>query len=269
LYLLASGAANHSCAPNAHYTFDDSTNNAITVRAIQPIQADEVVTISYGPIVGVDGTVQDRRAALLESHQFVCECTACVSEITNNTNNNNTADDDDATTMAFIDEVLISGHCTASEALQRSIHAPPRVLQPPLFRKAMRDTAIQSIFSINNTMNEDDDNDNEDVTAATLEIAVGFQQLALTALEGSSSGSEHHLEIAYDILRLLLLRHIAGMTRTTTCANTNTTSTNNNGQPETEVLLERARTILRTYYGAEDYPFQNTMDAIHCRNRIT
>jgi hypothetical protein len=46
----------------------------------------------------------------------------------------------------------------------------------------MRDTAIQSIFSINNTMNEDDDNDNEDVTAATLEIAVGFQQLALTAL---------------------------------------------------------------------------------------
>jgi hypothetical protein len=71
LYILAS-AANHSCEPNTFVTFD--ANNEIMFRATKAIKAHEAVTISYGPVVGVDGNVHQRRQELLESHSLSMRC---------------------------------------------------------------------------------------------------------------------------------------------------------------------------------------------------
>jgi hypothetical protein len=237
LYLLAS-AANHSCAPNAHYTFDSQTN-AITVRAIHSISAHEVVTISYGPVGGAP--VPERRAELYESHFFWCHCPACVSETTTSTTTDNgdvdngDVDNGDEQAMDFIEEVLMSGTCTASEALQKAMDAPPTIRQSRLFRKAMSDTAIQSIDT-----GGDDNNQ--------MDLAVGFQKLALQSLELSKCPNGH-IDIAYDLLRLGVLRHTMHM------------MSGHHHEQEHAEWMERARDILRTYYG-EEYPFRNTMDAI-------
>jgi hypothetical protein len=99
LYLLAS-TANHSCALNAHYTFDSQTN-AITVQAIHSIKAHEVVTISYGPVG--DAPVPERQAALYKSHFFWCHCPACVSETSNtSTDDDNDVDVDDDKTWTLL-----------------------------------------------------------------------------------------------------------------------------------------------------------------------
>ncbi|KAI2498058.1 methyltransferase [Fragilaria crotonensis] len=119
VYILAS-AANHSCAPNAFVTFGE--NNEITFRAIQSIQAHQAITISYGPVVGVDGNVHRRREEILDSHCFVCECTSCFTETASTTTLVCSADDYEA--LEFIDSTIIGRNFTAGEALKQSKPSP-------------------------------------------------------------------------------------------------------------------------------------------------
>jgi hypothetical protein len=178
LYILAS-AANHSCAPNTFVTFD--SNNEITFRATKPIKAHEAVTISYGPVVGVDGNVHQRREEILSSHCFHCQCASCVVETTTNMTTDS-ADDFEA--MEFIEDVIVGGNYGASEALTKSMNAPENIAQSSMFGKAMTDTSIQSI-------------------AFDVVFALGFQKLALKSLELRCP--RDHVAIAYEILRVCLL----------------------------------------------------------------
>ena len=215
LYILAS-AANHSCAPNTFVTFD--SNNEITFRATKSIKAHEAITISYGPVVGVDGNVHQRREEILESHCFHCQCAACVAETTAIAATTNSADDFEA--MEFIENVIVGGNFTASEALQKAMNAPENIVQSSMFGKAMADTSIQSI-------------------GFDVEIAIGFQKLALKSLELRCPTD--HVAIAYDILRVCLLR---------VC----------DGEKNDRKEIERARGILSQYYG-EEYAYKQTLDA--------
>lgn len=218
LYILAS-AANHSCAPNAFVTFD--SNNEITFRATKQIKANEVVTISYGPVVGVDGSVHQRREELLSSHSFHCQCTACVAEATADmTMTTTTASADDFEALEFIQDVIVGGNYGALEALQKSTNAPENIKQSSMFGKAMTDTSMQSI-------------------AFDIEFALGFQKLALKSLELRCPSD--HIAIAYEILRVCLLCVYDGE--------------KNDGKE-----IERARRILSQHYG-EDYAYKKTLDA--------
>lgn len=180
VYILAS-AANHSCEPNAFVTFDE--NNEITFRAINSIQAHQAVTISYGPVVGIDGNVHRRREEILDSHCFVCECPSCVTEATSIITLSSSADDYEA--LEFIDRILLGEAFTAAEALEKSETVPNTTLRSSMFGKAMTDTSMQLI-------------------AHDLETAFRFQKLALQSLELRCP--ECHITIAYEILRLCLLQ---------------------------------------------------------------
>jgi hypothetical protein len=215
VYVLAS-AANHSCAPNAFATFDDK--NEITFRAIRSIQAHQAVTISYGPVVGVDGNVHCRREEILDSHFFVCECYSCFTETASTAALSCSAHDYEA--LEFINSTIIGGVFTAGEALKQSEAMPSSVLRSSMFGKAMADTSTQLI--------EED-----------LEAALGFQKLALLSLELRSP--DHHITIAYEILRRCLLQIW-------------------DGERSDPKEIERARVILHRYYGA-DYVYKRTLDA--------
>ena len=214
VYILAS-AANHSCAPNAFVTFDD--NNEITFRAIRPIQAHQAVTISYGSVSGVDRNVHRRREEILDTHCFVCKCTSCFTETASTTTLSCSTDDYEA--LEFINSAIIGGVFTASEALKQSEAIPSSTLRSSMFGKAMADTSAQLI--------EED-----------LETALGFQKLALLSLELRCP--DHHITIAYEILRLCLLQICDGK---------------RNDPKE----IERARVILRRYYGM-DHVYKRTLD---------
>jgi len=222
LYILAS-AANHSCAPNTFVTFDN--DNEITFRATKSIQAQEEITISYGPVVGVgmEGNFQQRREELLESHCFHCQCAACVTEETTwTTSSTSSADDFEA--MQFIEHVIVEGSFTASEALQKSMDAPENIVRTSMFGKAMTDTAVQASIAFD------------------VEIALGFQKLALKSLELRCP--KDHIAIAYEILRVCLLL----------VCNVDGGGVNVNGKE-----IERARGILSRHYG-EEYAYKQTLD---------
>lgn len=220
VYLLAS-AANHSCVPNAYVTFDD--DRTITFRAISPIQAHITpITISYGPIAGVDGDFRQRRSDInaLGTHDFVCQCAACISEETTSSSSSSTNDEIEAT--AFIETYITSGNLTAEEALlQSKLGAPDSIVQSKEFGKAMSDTSIQTIsYDVN--------------------VALGFQKLALKSLELRCNGDDV-LAVAYELIKLSLLRLF--------CEEQNVND------------IGRARGILVRYFG-EDYPYKELLDAL-------
>jgi hypothetical protein len=221
LYILAS-ATNHSCAPNTYVTFDSSNN--ITFRATELIKSHEAVTISYGPVVGVDGNVQDRRSEILASrtHGFVCKCAACLAEEARATTR---ANDDDSEATDFIENYITSGLLTAEEALLESKGATENIEQSRMFGKAMSDTSIQSI-------------------AYDVEIAQGFQKLALKSLELRCAPRED-IAIAYEIVKMCLLGLFSEELEQDRSAGND---------------IERARGILSRYYG-EDYAYKQILDA--------
>jgi hypothetical protein len=235
VYLLAS-AANHSCAPNTYVTFDDAINNNynITFRATTFIKAHEAVTISYGPVVGVDGNVHERRSEILASrtHTFVCRCVACLAEEEAIAKTTTTANDSDAEATDFIENYITSGSCTAEEALSQSKGSPDNIIRSRLFGKAMSDTFMQSI-------------------AYDAEIALGFQKLALASLElrcAADPMREDTIAIAYEIVTMCLVRLFIS----------------DGEEQDTSSIhvwkdVERARGILSRYYG-EDYPYKQILD---------
>ena len=218
LYLLGS-AANHSCTPNTFVTFDD--DNAITFRATKSIRKHESVTISYGPVVGVDGNMHERRKDILESHHFHCKCSACESEATAPMAMY-TSSADDFEAMEFIDNVIIGGNFTARGALEKSEHVPANIFKSTIFGKAMSDTSLQTI-------------------ALDLEVAIGFQNLALQSLELRCP--KDHLVIAFEILRGCLLRIM-------------------DGEKTDRNEIERAQEILRRHFGG-DFAYKQTLNAFY------
>jgi hypothetical protein len=224
LFIIAS-AANHSCSPNAYATFD--ANNNIAFRATEPIKAHEAVTISYGPVVGVDGNFLERRSEILASrtHGFVCNCTACLAEEVRATTGDDDDDDhEDLEAVSFIEMYITSGTLTAEEALLKSRSAPESVLQSRFFRQAMSDTSMQSI-------------------SYDIDMALGFQKLALKSLELRCAPRDD-IAIAYEIVTLSLLRLFSEEKQT---------GVGNE--------IERARSILARYYG-EDYAYKQILDAL-------
>jgi hypothetical protein len=236
VYLLAS-AANHSCAPNSYVTFDDANNN-IMFRATAFIKAHDAVTISYGPVVCVDGNVHERRSEILASrtHTFVCQCVACLAEEEAMARTTATANDSDAEAMNFIESYITSGKCTAEVALFQSKCATDNIVQSRIFGKAMSDTSIQSI-------------------EYDVEIALGFQKLALASLKlrcAAAPMREDTIAIACEIVTLCLLRLFI---RDSDSAEQDTTSI-----MQVSNDVERAKTILSRYYG-EDYPYKEILDS--------
>lgn len=74
---LHPGAArfNHSCDPNASYSFD---KGKLYVRAIRPIAKDEQIFIPY---IDVTYSVGTRRHELKDRYKFGCRCTRCLHEM--------------------------------------------------------------------------------------------------------------------------------------------------------------------------------------------
>ena len=69
---LDASRINHSCIPNAHFSWNDSTKR-ITVHAVKEIPMGEEVTISYCPAIR---TFEGRKSSL-KPYVFTCCCPAC------------------------------------------------------------------------------------------------------------------------------------------------------------------------------------------------
>ena len=69
---LDAARINHSCVPNAHYSWNDSTK-CITVHAIKDTFKGEEITISYCSAIQ---TLQERKRKL-KPYVFTCHCPAC------------------------------------------------------------------------------------------------------------------------------------------------------------------------------------------------
>ena len=69
---LDASRINHSCIPNAHFSWNDSTKR-ITVHAVKDIPMGEEVTISYCPAIR---TFKGRQSSL-KPYVFTCRCLAC------------------------------------------------------------------------------------------------------------------------------------------------------------------------------------------------
>ena len=72
-----SSLANHSCAPNAHLSWNAQTR-CMTCHALAPIRRGQEVCVSYLVDGGLHGPRLRRRAALLESFGFLCSCARCA-----------------------------------------------------------------------------------------------------------------------------------------------------------------------------------------------
>lgn len=70
---------NHSCSPNAVYSFDTTSNRGV-ITSIAPIKKGEAVTISYIDLSCSDANDKTRRQnKLREDWMFDCACHLCVS----------------------------------------------------------------------------------------------------------------------------------------------------------------------------------------------
>ena len=277
VFLLAS-AANHSCRPNAHVTFhrqqqapavaaSSSNNNSailtseditISIRAIAPIPKHEAVTISYGPLVGVDGAVRDRRASIRASgtQSFECRCAACLEEDEEERQADGDSSGIDAAAMLFIDSYITGGQTTAEEALAASQRLLRRdgAGSSRHFSKAMSDTSLQTIpFDVG--------------------MAVEFQKLALQSLElrchpsiagmPATATTEHPtdddlLAMAYELIKFSLLQLFSEEEE----------EIDGNTTKYKDKIIQRdvirARRILCRYFGDANYPYRHLLDSMHC-----
>lgn len=66
---------NHSCAPNAHQSFDE--HGCVAVDTVCEVNEGEELTIPY-----VDTRLprEERRSKLRKNFAFECECARCVAE---------------------------------------------------------------------------------------------------------------------------------------------------------------------------------------------
>ncbi|CAO3649185.1 unnamed protein product [Cunninghamella blakesleeana] len=80
IYPLAS-KLNHSCQPNVLALFDNTTA-ILQLRTLYPIQPNEPLSISYGPLAANLSTLK-RQQFLLDHYFFHCRCQACQVTITN------------------------------------------------------------------------------------------------------------------------------------------------------------------------------------------
>ncbi|KAK3733768.1 hypothetical protein RRG08_026879 [Elysia crispata] len=78
LYQLQS-AANHSCVPNAEITFPHG-DHTLSLVALEDIQPDEEITISYLGCCGLERGRHSRQKALKENYLFTCNCLKCLSQ---------------------------------------------------------------------------------------------------------------------------------------------------------------------------------------------
>eukprot|EP00760_Papus_ankaliazontas_P005909 PhM_4_TR12805/c0_g1_i1/m.21156 len=71
---------NHSCEPNMHIAYDETTNNETLVAvALRPIAEKEELTISY---IDEDLPFLERQLQLYDHYMFVCMCPKCKREAT-------------------------------------------------------------------------------------------------------------------------------------------------------------------------------------------
>ncbi|KAJ7160618.1 hypothetical protein C8R43DRAFT_881458 [Mycena crocata] len=71
---LNASRCNHSCGPNAKWTWD-AKSFSLSLEAVRPIPADAEITVAY---VATDTTRSIRRAALQATHNFTCLCAFCA-----------------------------------------------------------------------------------------------------------------------------------------------------------------------------------------------
>ena len=72
---LDASRINHSCIPNAHYSWNDNIKR-ITVHAVKDIFKGEEITISYNSAL----RTPEERKRDLEPYVFKCSCPACESD---------------------------------------------------------------------------------------------------------------------------------------------------------------------------------------------
>merc|ERR1712238_453678 len=227
---------------------------------------------------------EQRRKELFESHCFHCRCAPCIAEekeeeeskvetelepTTRTGSSSSTSYELEA--MEFIENVIVGGYCTASDALQKSKNAPDNIVQTNIFRKAMIDTSILQAS-----------------IALDVELALGFQQLALQSIElrcrefrfgchpyhddhddddnhDDDDDNYHNIEIAYEILRGLLLSSIYAVSDNDENDGKDDDDDedrmNINNKIEKQKQIKRARRILCLHYG-ESYPYKQTLDTL-------
>ncbi|XP_002735533.1 protein-lysine N-trimethyltransferase SMYD5-like [Saccoglossus kowalevskii] len=78
LYSLQS-CCNHSCVPNAEVTFPDN-DAAVSVMALQDIQENEEICISYLGECDIGRSRHSRQKILRENYLFNCNCMKCQSQ---------------------------------------------------------------------------------------------------------------------------------------------------------------------------------------------
>jgi hypothetical protein len=71
---------NHSCRPNAEITFKNNTNQ-ITIVALEDIQSNQEILISYLDECQLASSRHSRRKELKQNYLFNCECERCQEEI--------------------------------------------------------------------------------------------------------------------------------------------------------------------------------------------
>ena len=70
---------NHSCRPNAEITFK-TNNNQITIVALNEIQPNKEILISYLDECQLASSRHSRRKELRQNYLFNCECERCKEE---------------------------------------------------------------------------------------------------------------------------------------------------------------------------------------------
>ena len=77
---LAVYCSNHSCEPNAAYSFP-ANSSELHLKALEDIAAGDEVTISYLDPGMMRQSRNVRHAELASSYLFACDCTKCLAQI--------------------------------------------------------------------------------------------------------------------------------------------------------------------------------------------
>uniref|UniRef100_A0A093V0Y1 Histone-lysine N-methyltransferase SMYD3 n=1 Tax=Talaromyces marneffei PM1 TaxID=1077442 RepID=A0A093V0Y1_TALMA len=107
----AAARFNHSCNPNASYSFD---KGKCYIRATKPIAKGEQIFIPY---IDTTYSVGTRRHELKERYKFDCQCPRCLNEIaTTDPEEVKKRSEQELTTNSQIDEVLVSNIASGFDA---------------------------------------------------------------------------------------------------------------------------------------------------------